>query len=131
MSRSARCGTGVRRVGHQEINRATGVYIAQVVSRALVGWVARGELATSCAGGVLVVTARQSQLGCWEALDIDHALGGVWHVCTRSEHRWLPWKKGWDRSYKSDHLPCPYRIQDPCDSLRTHTFLLSSGSEPG
>src|SRR5512145_2491251 len=50
-------GTGGRRVGHQEVNRATGAYIAQVVQEALVGFVARGEMATSWAGGLLMVTA--------------------------------------------------------------------------
>src|SRR5207244_7479016 len=55
--------------------------------------VERGELATSWTGGVLMVSAIQSQLGDWEVLDVDNALGGVWHVFTRSKHRWLPWKK--------------------------------------
>src|SRR6266581_2548578 len=49
-------------------------------------------MATSWTGGVLLVSAIQSQLGYWEVLDVDNALGGVWHVCTRSKHRWLPWK---------------------------------------
>src|SRR5438132_6421553 len=40
-----------------------------------------------------MVSAIQSQLGDWEVLDVDNALGGVWHVFTRSKHRWLPWKK--------------------------------------
>jgi len=86
-------GTVVRRGGHQEVNRVTGAYIAEIVHGALVACVARGEMATSGAGGVLVVAALQPRLGCWEVLDVDHALGGVWHVCTRSEHGWLPWKK--------------------------------------
>jgi hypothetical protein len=42
---------------------------------------------------VLMVSAIQSQLGYWEVLDVDNALGGVWHVFTRSKHRWLPWEK--------------------------------------
>src|SRR2546425_10758943 len=82
------CGTVVRRVGHQEVNRATGAYIAKVVQGALVGCVARGEMPTSGAGGLLIVTAIKSQLGCWEVLDVDNALGGVWNVFTRSKHGW-------------------------------------------
>src|SRR6266571_4920763 len=66
------CGTVVRRVGHQEVNRATGAYIAKVV-------------------------------------DVDNALGGVWHVFTRSKHGWLPWKKGWDQSIKV--ITCPVYIE--------------------
>jgi hypothetical protein len=86
-------GTVVRRVGHQEVNWATGAYIAKIVQGALVGGVARSEMATSRAGGLLVVTAIKPSLGCWEVLDVDKALGGVWHVFTRSEHGWLPWEK--------------------------------------
>ncbi len=89
----ATCGTVVRRVGHQEINRATGVDIAKVVQRALAGGGARGEMVTAWTGGLLMVAALRSPLGCWEVLDVDNALGGVWHVFTRSEHGWLPWKK--------------------------------------
>src|SRR6266516_1071331 len=103
------CGTVVRRVGHQEVNRATGAYIAKVVQGALVGCVARGEMPTSGAGGLLIVTAIKSQLGCWEVLDVDNALGGVWHVFTRSKHGWLPWKKGWDQSIKV--ITCPVYIE--------------------
>src|SRR2546430_17204944 len=103
------CGTVVRRVGHQEVNRATGPYIAKVVQGALVGCVARGEMPTSGAGGLLIVTAIKSQLGCWEVLDVDNALGGVWHVFTRSKHGWLPWKKGWDQSIKV--ITCPVYIE--------------------
>ena len=86
-------GTVMRRGGHQEVNRATGASIAQVVQGALVRGVARGEMATSWTGGVLMVSAIQSQLGYWEVLDVDNALGGVWHVCTRSKHSGLPWEK--------------------------------------
>ena len=68
----------------------TGVQIAEVMQRALSGFVARGELTTARAGSVLVVTMIQSPLRCWEVLDIDHPLGGVWHVCTRSVHDGLP-----------------------------------------
>src|SRR6266705_3424849 len=50
-------------------------------------------MATAWTGGVLMVSAIQSQLGYWEVLDVDNALGGVWHVFTRSKHRWLPWEK--------------------------------------
>src|SRR2546428_7674353 len=103
------CGTVVRRVGHQEVNRATGAYIAKVVQGALVGCVARGEMPTSGAGGLLIVTAIKSQLGCWEVLDVDNALGGVWYVFTRSKHGWLPWKKGWDQSIKV--ITCPVYIE--------------------
>ena len=70
------CDTVVRRVGYQEIHWATGAYIAKVVQGALVGCVARGEMATSWAGGVLMVTAIQSQLWGWKVFDIDHTLGG-------------------------------------------------------
>src|SRR6266851_5910107 len=83
----------MRRGGHQEVNRATGASIAQVVQGALVRGGARGEMATSWTGGVLMVSALQSQLGYWEVLDVDNALGGVWHVCTRSKHRGLTWEK--------------------------------------
>ena len=86
-------GTVVRRGGHQEVNRATGASIAKVVQSALVRGVARGEMATSGAGGLLMVPAIKSQLGYWEVLDVDHALGGVWHVFTRSKHSALSWKK--------------------------------------
>ena len=91
------CGTVVRRGGHPEVNRATGAYVAKVVHGALVGGVARGEMATSWAGGVLMVTAIKAQLWGGKVLDIDQTLGGVWHVFTRSKHRWLPWKNGWSR----------------------------------
>src|SRR6266702_6305622 len=64
---------------------------------------------TSGAWGLLIVTAIKSQLGCWEVLDVDNALGGVWHVFTRSKHGWLPWKKGWDQSIKV--IPCPVYIE--------------------
>ena len=64
---------------------------------------------TSGAGGLLIVTAIKSQLGCWEVLDVDNALGGVWHVFTRSKHGWLPWKKGWDQSIKV--ITCPVYIE--------------------
>src|SRR2546427_7074936 len=103
------CGTVVRRVGHQEVNRATGAYIAKVVQGALIGCVVRREMHTSGAGGLLIVTAIKSQLGCWEVLDVDNALGGVWYVFTRSKHGWLPWKKGWDQSIKV--ITCPVYIE--------------------
>jgi hypothetical protein len=86
--------TVMRRVGHQEVNRVTGAEIAKVVQGPLVGFVARGELATARAGSLLVVTTINSQLRFREVLDIDNALGGVWHVLARSKHRWLLWKKG-------------------------------------
>src|SRR5947209_18432104 len=103
------CGTVVRRVGHQEVNRATGAYMPKVVQGALVGCVARGEMPTSGAGSLLIVTAIKSHVGCWEVLDVDNALGGVWHVFTPSKHGWLPWKKGWDRSIKV--ITCPVYIE--------------------
>jgi hypothetical protein len=90
-------GTVVRGVGPHEINRATGASIAKVVPEALVGFVARGEPATSWAGGVRMVTAIQSQWWGWKVCAIDTTLGGVWHVFTRSKHHWLPWKNGWSR----------------------------------
>src|SRR5438552_18962999 len=74
-------------------------------------------MATSWAGSLLMVTAIKAQLWGWKVLNIDHTLGGIWHVFTRSKHRWLPWKNGWSRQYKSDHLRCPHRIQDPCYSV--------------
>jgi len=87
----------MRRVRHEEITGATGGDSAQVVQEPLVSLVARGELATARAGRLLVVTAIKSQLRCWEVLDIDHSLGGVWHVPARSKHRWLLWKQGEER----------------------------------
>src|SRR5439155_17328052 len=86
--------TVMRRGGHQEVHRTTGASITQIVPGALVGWVASGAMAPSGAGGLLVVTALPSQLGCWEVLDVANVRGGVWHVFTRSEHGWLPWKTG-------------------------------------
>src|SRR5205809_2770886 len=117
------CGTVVRRVGHQEVNRATGAYIAKVVQGALVGCVARGEMPTSGAGGLLIVTAIKSQLGCWEVLDVDNALGGVWHVFTRSKHGWLPWKKGWDQSIKV--ITCPVYIESRIPATVSRTVSIS------
>jgi hypothetical protein len=70
----------MRRVRHQEVNGATGGYIAEIVQGPLVGCVARGELATARAGRLLVVTIITSPLRCWEVLDIDNPLGRVWHV---------------------------------------------------
>src|SRR2546422_10943643 len=99
----------MRRVRHQEVNGATGGYIAQVVQGPLVGFVARGELATSRAGRLLVVTTIKSQLRFWEVLDIDNPLGGVWHVLARSKHRWLPWKKVRSGSIKG--IACPVHIE--------------------
>jgi len=55
----------------------TGVQIAEVMQRALSGFVARGELTTARAGSVLVVTIIKSQLRFWEVLDIDNPLGRV------------------------------------------------------
>jgi len=83
-------GTVVRRVGHQEVHRATGGDIAKVVHGALAGFVARGELVASWAGGVLLVTPVKHQLRYWEVLDVADALRRVWHIFTRSEHGWLP-----------------------------------------
>src|SRR2546426_173367 len=114
------CGTVVRRVGHQEVNRATGAYIAKVVQGALVGCVARGEMPTSGARGLLIVTAIKSQLGCWEVLDVDNALGGVWYVFTRSKHGWLPWKKGWDQSIKV--ITCPVYIESRIPATVSETL---------
>ena len=84
------CATVVRRVGYQEIHWATGAYIAKVVQGALVGCVARGEMATSWAGGLLMITAIKAHLWDRQVCDIDKTLGGVWHVFTWSKHRWLP-----------------------------------------
>jgi hypothetical protein len=99
----------MRRVDHQEVHRTTRAYIAKIVQGAPVGCVASGEMAASKAGGLVVVTAIQSQLGGWEVVDVDNTLGGVWHVFTRSKHGWLPWKKGWDRSIKV--ITCPVYIE--------------------
>jgi acid phosphatase class B len=84
------CATVVRRVGSQEVHWATGASIAKVVQGALVGWVARGEIATSWAGGLLMITAIKAPLWDRQVFDIDNTLGGVWHVFTWSKHRWLP-----------------------------------------
>ena len=81
--------TGVRRGGHQEVNRATGVDIAKVVQGALAGGVARGALGASWTGGGLVVTVVRHTFGPRQVLDIDNALRGVWPVFTWSKHRWL------------------------------------------
>src|SRR5438128_928639 len=123
------CGTVVRRVGHQEVNRATGAYIAKVVQGALVGCVARGEMPTSGAGGLLIGTAIKSQLGCWEVLDVDNALGGVWYVVTRSKHGWLPWKKGWDQSIKV--ITCPVYIESRIPATVSNFMpICSAASSP-
>jgi hypothetical protein len=90
-------GTVGTRGGHAEVNGTTGVSIAEGVEPPLVGLVARGKDATSRARGLLVATAIKAQWWGWKVLDIDHTLGGVWHVCTRSKPRWLPWKNGWSR----------------------------------
>ncbi len=76
--------------GHQEVNRTSDGYIATVMERALGGCVARGEMATAWARGILVVTVRGHQLRRWEVFAIDNALRGVGHVCTRSKHGVLP-----------------------------------------
>src|SRR2546426_5793513 len=120
------CGTVVRRVGHQEVNRATGAYIAKVVQGALVGGVARGEMPTSGAGGLLIVTAIKSQLGCWEVLEVDNGVGGVWHVFTRSKHGWLPWKKGWDQSIKV--ITCPVYIESRIPATVSNILTKKPGS---
>jgi hypothetical protein len=86
MARLPAWRTRVRRGGHHEINRPSGGDIAQGVSRALTGFVARGKTATSGAGGVVVVTAVRHALRLWEVLDVDKALRRVWHLCTRSKH---------------------------------------------
>jgi hypothetical protein len=86
-------GTVVRGVRHQKVNRATSGEIAEVVQRTLPGFVASGELVASWAGRVLLVPAVRHILRCWEVLDVDNPLCGVWHVYTRSEHTWLLWGK--------------------------------------
>ena len=80
----------VRRVSHPKINRTSGGQIAQVVQSPLSAFVAIGQMVTSWAGGVLMVTAVRHTLRSWEILDVDNALGRVWHVFTRSEHSVLP-----------------------------------------
>jgi hypothetical protein len=85
--------TIVRGVRHQEVNRATGVDLAQVVHRTLPRWMARGEMGASWAGGVRLVTAVWHQLRRWEVLDVDNTRCRVWQVFTRSEHTWLPGEK--------------------------------------
>jgi hypothetical protein len=85
--------TGVRGVRHEKVHRATSGASAEVVHHTLSGFVARGELVASWAGRVRLVTAVWHILRCWEVLDVDNPLGGVWHVDTRSEHTWLSWGK--------------------------------------
>jgi hypothetical protein len=46
----------MRRIRYQEVNRATGGEIAEIVQDALVGFVARGELTTARAGRLLIPT---------------------------------------------------------------------------
>jgi len=84
----------MRRIRYQEVNRATGGEIAEIVHDALVGFVARGALTTARAGRLLMVAVIKSQLRFGEVLDIDNPLGGVWCVSAWSQHRWLSWKKG-------------------------------------
>src|SRR5438128_8460506 len=79
---------------------------------------------TSGAGGLLIVTAIKSQLGCWEVLDVDNALGGVWHVFTRSKHGWLPWKKGWDQSIKV--ITCPVYIESRIPATVSSSVVIYS-----
>src|SRR5712691_11715470 len=79
-------------------------------------------MATSWTGGVLMVSAIQSQLGYGEVLDVDNALGGVWHVVTRSKHRWLPWEKMVGTG-SIKVITCPVHIESRI-SATVSSFLL-------
>src|SRR5438128_11786767 len=83
---------------------------------------------TSGAGGLLIVTAIKSQLGCWEVLDVDNALGGVWHVFTRAKHGWLPWKKGWDQSIKV--ITCAVYIESRIPATVSISVSIVMGARP-
>ena len=76
--------------GDQEGDRTPRVSSAAVGDSALVGLVARGEMATSGARRVLVVPTIGSQVRWGEVLDIDKALRRVWHVFTRATHGGVP-----------------------------------------
>jgi len=89
--------TIVRRVGHQEINGTSGGQIAQIMSCTLAGFVARGLVTASGAGGVVVVPVVRHKGRRWEVVDVHNTLCRVWYVCTRSEHALLPSAKGQDR----------------------------------
>ena len=52
----------MRRIRYQEVNRAPGGEIAEIVQDSLVGFVARGELTTARAGRLLMVAVIKSQL---------------------------------------------------------------------
>jgi len=81
--------TRVRRVGHHEIDRTASAQIAQIMERALAGFVARGQMPASGTGGMVVVPVVRYQDRCGEVLDVNNALGGVWYVFTRSVHAFL------------------------------------------
>ena len=97
---------GVRRVGHQKINRTSGGQIAQGVYGALPACVAIGQMVTSWAGGVLMVTAVRHQLRPWEILDVDNALRRVWNKapCGRT-FKYEACYQGPDRCAVDSYLP--------------------------
>jgi hypothetical protein len=76
-------------IRHQEVNRTTGGYIAQIVQGALLAFVTRGELTAARTRRLFMVAMIKSQVRLREILDIDNALGRVWDVTTWSMHRWL------------------------------------------
>ena len=85
--------TRVRRVGHQKIHGTSGSSITQVMERALASFVTRGAMTTARAGGGGMVPVVHHQGWCWEVVDINNALGRVWHVVPWSTHGVLPSEK--------------------------------------
>ena len=81
--------TLVRRGGPHETDRTAGAHIAQLMSRALAGFVAIDQMPASGTGGMVVVPVVRYQDRCGEVLDVNNALGGVWYVFTRSVHAFL------------------------------------------
>src|SRR5262249_32237711 len=76
----------VRRGAHQKSNRTSSGQIAQVVSGALPGCVAIGQMATSWAGRLRLVPVVRHGLRRWEVLNVRDTFGGIWDILTRSEH---------------------------------------------
>src|SRR5713101_873074 len=94
-------------------------------------FVARGQMATSWAGRVLMVALVLHDLRRWEVLDVRDTFGGVWHILTRSaQHGWLSSEERLDRQYKRERPPCLYRHQNPRYSLRALPVNTAVGISP-
>jgi len=76
----------VRRISDQEIYRATGGYIAEVMQGALAGLVAIGQMPTSRAGTVVVIAVVGYYNGLRQVVGVDDALRWVRYIFTGSEH---------------------------------------------